>query len=218
MAKGTRQGGYVPAYSDLTRHEKTLRVADRLRIRNHGPQAVAGYLVTLWNRCAQENIPTPEGGPLPEDRIEHWAEWGGKRGAFFDALLEAGFIERHQDGRLYLHDWEHGGGRIVAARDRWRRNKTPDEEESNEEFRAESNAEPNENSTIESASQIRSDLSSPTENDPPLPPRKRGGGASAGRRRRSEPPRERPAHMPAWTAEQLEAAPVDLADLPEAIQ
>jgi len=137
MPRGQRTVGYVPAYSDLTRHDKTKLMAQRLGMKQHGPQAVAGYLVTLWNRCAQENVPTPDGGPLAEESIEFWAEWMGKRGAFLTAAMEAGYIERHEDGRLYLHDWEHGGGRIVAARDRWRRNKTPDESESRDEFRAE---------------------------------------------------------------------------------
>lgn len=109
-----RLGGWIPAYSDLTRHRKTVRVAETLRIKAHGPQAVAGYLVTLWNRAAAENTP-PDGGPVPEASIEHWAEWSGKRGVLLDALVVAGFMERRQDG-LYFHDWEEGGGRVVVTR------------------------------------------------------------------------------------------------------
>lgn len=136
---GQRQGGWIPVYSDLTRHEKTQRAADLLRLKQHGPQAVAGYLVTLWNRAAQERVPVPAGGPIADRVVEHWAEWEGKRGALLEALVAAGFIDRRDDG-LYLHGWEDGGGRSVRQRDRWVRNKR----NGGAEFRAESNAEPSE--------------------------------------------------------------------------
>lgn len=116
-----RQGGWIPAYSDLTRHQKTRDAAQRLGLKAHGKEAVAGYLVTLWNRAAAERIPTPDGGPIPAESIEYWAEWSGKRGAFLRALLEAGFVEQGEDG-VYLHDWEDGGGKSVKQRTRWARN------------------------------------------------------------------------------------------------
>ena len=109
-----RQGQWVPAYSDLARHEKTLAVARALGFKKHGPQAVAGYLITLWNRAASERIPADLGGPLTEAAVEHWAEWEGRRGAFLAALIASGYIDR-RDGLLYLHDWRDGGGRSVKS-------------------------------------------------------------------------------------------------------
>lgn len=144
-----RAGGWVPIYSDLTRHPKTCQVAAELRIKQHGPQAVAGYLATLWAKASAERVPVA-GGPVPERSIEHWAEWGGKHGAFVKALLSAGYIERRLDG-VYFHDWEEGAGRLALARARWRRNKN----NVRADVRAESNAEFRED--VRALDQIRSD-------------------------------------------------------------
>lgn len=163
-----RQGSWIPVYSDLTRHEKTQRVADQLRIKQHGPQAVAGYLVALWNRAAQERVPVPAGGPIAERVVEHWAEWEGRRGAFLEALVAAGFLDRRDDG-LYLHDWEDGGGKSVKVR-----------AHATERMRRYRDA----NSDANSARHVTSlDQTRPDQKIPPYPPASGGERLRRGRRR-----------------------------------
>lgn len=116
-----RQGGWVPAYSDITRNRKTRAAADALRISRH---QLVGHLIAFWTWAREQKTPVPVGGPLYEEDIERAAEWTGKRGKFVEALEKAaatvsesghGFLVRGDDGLLYIHDWTDGGGRGVKV-------------------------------------------------------------------------------------------------------
>lgn len=159
---GARQGGWVPVYGDVTRHPKTRAVAEALRVSRH---AVVGHLVALWAWAAVEKVPVPAGGPLYDEDVERAAEWDGKRGRMVEALLTAGYLDRGEDGLLYLHDWGDGGGKSVKAKVRWARNKRN--------VRADSNADTSEDTRAEVSEDVRAldqTRSDQKRSDPPLPP------------------------------------------------
>lgn len=93
-------------------HPKTLDLASRLDISL--PQAI-GHLELLWAFVAQK---TPHGnvGKWPDGAIARSAHWTGDATAFVTALVEAGFIDRHQSHRLVVHDWHEHAPRWVTSK------------------------------------------------------------------------------------------------------
>jgi hypothetical protein len=84
----------------LARHRKFLRLVERL-----GGRLVArGALELLWDSAYES------GNDLLGDLldVELACEWRGAQNELANALLESGFIERREDGKLYVHDlWQH---------------------------------------------------------------------------------------------------------------
>lgn len=79
------------------RHRKTKRL-----IAMAGPQAPF-CLVTLWCYAGEAH---PVDGVLSEyspSEIEEFAGWTGKKGKFYQALLDSKYLD---EGTLKLHDWE----------------------------------------------------------------------------------------------------------------
>ena len=93
-------------------HPKTLDLASRLDISL--PQAI-GHLELLWAFVAQK---TPHGnvGKWPDGAIARSAHWTGDATAFVTALVEAGFLDLHDEYRLIVHDWHEHAPRWVASK------------------------------------------------------------------------------------------------------
>src|SRR4051812_18731459 len=111
---------YIPSHQTLGNHPKLRRLARTLAISR--PAAV-GHLHYLW-WWSQDYAPD---GDLSYERytaedIADAAMWEGDAYAFVDALKGSGFVD-DRDGLLFLHDWEHYGGKVVtdAAKDRERK-------------------------------------------------------------------------------------------------
>jgi hypothetical protein len=66
-------------------------------------QAV-GLLECLWHFTAHN---TPDGGigRYTDDDIAAVLEWENAAAELIGALIESGWIDRHQDGSLWVHDW-----------------------------------------------------------------------------------------------------------------
>ena len=66
-------------------------------------QAV-GLLECLWHFTAHN---TPDGGigKYTDDDIAAVLEWEGAATELIEALLQSGWLDRHDDGSLWIHDW-----------------------------------------------------------------------------------------------------------------
>lgn len=114
------------AHSSLFNHVKLKRLASRLSVSR--PTAL-GHLAYLWNYAGDCRMDGSLTGLQDED-IELAAEWEGKAGAFVEACIGSGFIDRDNDGTR-IHDWDDWCPEYVKKRrsrrkDKGLRSKTAD--------------------------------------------------------------------------------------------
>lgn len=94
----------------LPRHRKYLRLK---RLIGRSPME---YLVTFWISVA-EQVPN---GPLERwsnEDIEDAAGWDGEPGVLVEGLIEAGFLDRTENG-FVPHDWVEHQPWVVGAKER----------------------------------------------------------------------------------------------------
>jgi len=89
--------------------------------------------IRLWCHAA---LACPESGKFTvqaAQEIESEVHWWGQKGKAIDAMLEAGLLDRLQDGCLQIHDWHEHAGHLVtykrraraAAEARWEKARPP---------------------------------------------------------------------------------------------
>lgn len=104
-------------------HPKVYDLCERLRVRR--PTAV-GYLELLWHFTAKY-APQGDIGRFSDTRIEAGLDWGGKPGKLIEALVGAGWLDRHvpatasplprhSECRLVVHDWHEHADDAVRKR------------------------------------------------------------------------------------------------------
>lgn len=100
---------------DFFDHPKTRKLISRL-----GGYQGAVCLVKLWSFTAMSR---PDGvlSNMSEEDVEIAAWWEGEPGVFVKTLLEVGFLDRHDDGRLAVHDWDEYNGPSAHASERSRK-------------------------------------------------------------------------------------------------
>lgn len=106
---------FVQVQQSLITHRKTMRLARELALPR---MAVVGMLVALWSWCL-DNAMTGYLGPSEDDVALFLADvcyFDGAAVLLLDALLAAGFLDREDDGALWIHDWEEHMGTLIAAR------------------------------------------------------------------------------------------------------
>src|SRR5581483_4206601 len=103
---------WLASYQELAKHPKVSRMARRLGISR--PTAI-GHLHLMWwwvleyaddgnlARCEAEDIADA-------------AEWDGDAELFVSTLIDAGLLDRSEDGALLVHDWEDYGGKFAERR------------------------------------------------------------------------------------------------------
>lgn len=102
---------FIQVHQSLRDHHKILELAALLDM----PEAhVAGHCVFLW-LWSLDNAPD---GLLPkaERAIESRAGWMGEPGAFIAAMVTVGMLDRDEDGRLHIHDWDAYTGKLMESR------------------------------------------------------------------------------------------------------
>lgn len=63
-----------------------------------------GVLESIW-LLTQTNAPRGDLGRMPDDDIAAGIEWNGSAESLIGALVDAGFVVRHNRYRLVVHDW-----------------------------------------------------------------------------------------------------------------
>lgn len=82
-------------------HPKFARLKRILGL-NKGP--ALGYLETLWH-FAGRFTPCGDLGKYSDEEIEAWIEWDGAPGALVAAFVASGWVDKHPEHRLVVHDW-----------------------------------------------------------------------------------------------------------------
>lgn len=112
---------WIRVEQSIWTHRKTLLLAELLRI---DVEKAAAKVIKLWH-WAVDNCPTGDLSNCSPALIEIATQWTGKRGAFYQALIDAGFVDIGQHGTRLLHDWEDHNGRLLrraeAERERVRK-------------------------------------------------------------------------------------------------
>lgn len=107
-------------------------------------------LLRLWS-WATLNRPTGMLGKVSDDDLEFIARWNGEEGAFIEACIKIGWIDRTDKGHCELHDWQDNQPWVYnaekrsqqarkAAAARWEK-RTGQDAEGNANGNADSNAE-----------------------------------------------------------------------------
>lgn len=103
---------WIESHQGLARHPKTLKLARKLNI----PVAqVIGHLHMFWWWA----MDYAQDGDLshcdPED-IAIAADWPDDAISFVESLVEVGFVDRHDDDSLSIHDWYDYAGKLIERR------------------------------------------------------------------------------------------------------
>lgn len=109
---------WVESHVDLPRHPKLLRLCHRLKVAV--PLAI-GCLHLLWYWAMEYADETGALGDLEPEELALICQWEGDPRDLVNALLEAGFLDRDEDGTLRVHNWRRYAGRLLADRERKRR-------------------------------------------------------------------------------------------------
>lgn len=108
---------WIESHQELGRHPKTKRLA---RLLNISLPTAVGHLQFLWWWAldyAQDGCL----GRFDAADIADAALWEGDPGTFIEALCEAGFLDRTDEGSLVIHDWNDYAGRLLEQREKQRR-------------------------------------------------------------------------------------------------
>ena len=91
------------------------KVYDLMEIIKRRRPEVLGYLELLWQFTAKY---TPRGdiGLFSDARIEAACDWSGRKGQLLDALVQARWVDRDDQYRLVIHDWEAHADGVVKKR------------------------------------------------------------------------------------------------------
>lgn len=101
---------WIELHQSVLRHPKTIRLAASL---GKPRQFTVGVLAELW--CWALDA-AEEGGPLTAPEVAAGADWPGNATKFAEALTDAGYLDRAEDGRYWLHDWWDYAGRMIKKR------------------------------------------------------------------------------------------------------
>lgn len=97
---------WIQIEDTIREHDKIYNLSDKLKI----PDAYAiGLMVCLWT-WASSNAPDGDLTSFPPRAIAAAAKWdksGAKAASqFYDALFEVRFLEKLEDGRIVIRNWE----------------------------------------------------------------------------------------------------------------
>ncbi len=93
---------WIQVQSDVINHRKTFALADKLHITRH---EALGLMVNLWIWASINAVDGDISGFTPRSIKE---ALGTKKShtALFQALLDTGLVEKTEQGRVVIHNWE----------------------------------------------------------------------------------------------------------------
>jgi hypothetical protein len=104
---------WIESNQEIGRHPKMKKLARLLSI--SWPEAV-GYLHYLWwwalDFAQDGDLSKFEAGDISDAVL-----WQRDPNEFVDALIESGWLDRTNDGGLFIHDWFDYAGRLVEKRE-----------------------------------------------------------------------------------------------------
>lgn len=101
---------WIELHQSLPTSRKIMKLKRELTIKK--PTAI-GHIVLVW-LWALDNAMDGDLSEFTDEDIAEVAEWPEKTaGAFVEALVGAGFLDRPGDGSLLIHNWEKYAGRLI---------------------------------------------------------------------------------------------------------
>lgn len=100
---------WFKVHAGWTTHEKVLTLCALL-----GDDRADVYVGRLWDYCAQRRGDGRFAGPAAAGLMEAAVRFTGASGTLADAMVQAGLLERHEDGTLEVHDWAREQRAIAA--------------------------------------------------------------------------------------------------------
>ncbi len=100
---------WYKVHAGWTTHEKVLTLCALL-----GDDRADVYVGRLWDYCAQRRGDGRFAGPAAAGLMEAAVRFTGTLGTLADAMVQAGLLERHDDGTLEVHDWAREQRAIAA--------------------------------------------------------------------------------------------------------
>ncbi len=105
---------WIQVYSNLPGHKKLYALSKALGIKRK--YETVGIIVSLW-LWAAKNAPDGDITDFPVEALEDAVP--GFRGLpkLYTALLDTGWLDQTEDGRIVFHDWEEYAGLLMDALD-----------------------------------------------------------------------------------------------------
>lgn len=105
---------WIQVYSNLPGHKKLYALSKALGIKRK--YETVGIIVSLW-LWAAKNAPDGDITDFPVEALEDAVP--GFRGLpkLYTALLDTGWLDQTEDGRIIFHDWEEYAGLLMDALD-----------------------------------------------------------------------------------------------------
>lgn len=113
---------YIPSHREIKDHPKTKKAA---RVLGISVVTMVGHLHFLW-WWALDYAPDGDVTKYENADIAEGAGWEGDPNVFAAALTNCGmaggpgYLEETEEGRLVLHDWHEGGGKVLEAKEKHR--------------------------------------------------------------------------------------------------
>lgn len=103
---------YVKCFDSIREHPKMYALAETLKIPDY---AAIGIImgVSLWGA---RNTRGGDITDIPTRALADAIHWKKKPELLFNALVDCGFIDKTEDGRIVLHEFEEYGGKLEEAR------------------------------------------------------------------------------------------------------
>lgn len=104
---------WIQVYSNILTHDKTYKLAEELKIPNY---SAVGLMVSLWCWVAI-NAPTGDITDYPPRAISEATGWSKKPNTFYEVLVDTGLIEKTEDGRTVIRNWENYATLLIDLMD-----------------------------------------------------------------------------------------------------
>lgn len=104
---------WIQVHQQLKDHRKLLAAADDLEIE---PAHMLGLLISFW-LWALDNTPGGSLEGISNRNIARAAQWNGNPDALAEAMKNAGFLDKNDDGTLEIHDWYEYTGKLIDQRE-----------------------------------------------------------------------------------------------------
>lgn len=110
---------WIQVYANLPTHRKTCKLRDALGFKTN--YETVGLLVCLWSWAAVNAV----GGDLSDYSARDIADATGFKktpGKLLEALTQAGFLDKTDDGALKIHDWEEHAALLMDSNEQQKKN------------------------------------------------------------------------------------------------
>lgn len=93
---------WIELHDEISMHKKTYSLMDALHIRRRD---AVGILSMLWT-WALKAAPDGEITAFPPRAIADATDWNHKPQTLIDALIKCGWLDKSENNRLFIHDWD----------------------------------------------------------------------------------------------------------------